>query len=354
MKPLTRAFVPGLMLIFLGSCGSNANSEPTDDSNAPCTEPCDFHETVWVGDILLGDAAQPFLDEFGYEWPFEQVGGLLEADYTIGNAEGPITEISEQYNEDQQFHYNAEPESAGALASVGFDAVGTANNHTLDRGPDGALDTLEHLADAGIEAFGSGRDSNEAGAPRLIETPHGTLGVVAFTEDVAGYGGEDEPGPAILREDSVAAGLERAREAGARWVVAYVHWGENYSGLSRSQLFYSRKLAEAGYDLVIGHHPHVEQGLEFVEGTPVLYSLGNFVFGTPGRFNEDFPGYGLVARTFLGPEGFERIELTCILTDNEVVVFQPELCPEDEAREVIEGLGSDVEWRDGVGVVELR
>jgi poly-gamma-glutamate capsule biosynthesis protein CapA/YwtB (metallophosphatase superfamily) len=278
---------------------------------------------------------------------------LLDGEFVIGNAEGPITEISEQYNEGQQFHYNADPESAGALAAVGFDAIGVANNHTLDRGPEGALDTLEHLEDAGIRPFGAGADASAAEEPLLVETAHGVVAVVAFTEDVLGYGGPEEPGPAILTEDAVERGVERAKEAGADWVVAYVHWGENYSGLSRSQLFFGRRFADAGYDLVIGHHPHVAQELALVEDVPVIYSLGNFVFGTPGRFSEEFPGYGLVARTFLGPAGFERIELTCILTDNDEVVFQPRPCPEERARGVIEGLGGEVEWREGVGVLEL-
>jgi poly-gamma-glutamate capsule biosynthesis protein CapA/YwtB (metallophosphatase superfamily) len=350
---LARAFPIALLTFLAAACGDEGSDPGEAAETQDCAAPCDLYEIVWAGDILLGDAAQPFLDEFGYEWPFEEVEGLLEGDYVIGNAEGPITELTEHYNPDQEFHYNADPQSAEALAGAGFDALGVANNHTLDRGPEGAIDTIEHLEEVGIEAFGAGRDGDEAEAPLLIETPHGLLAVFAFTEDVHGYAGRDEPGPAILDDESIERAVGRAEAEGADWLVAYVHWGENYADLSRFQLAFAPALARAGFDLVVGHHAHVPQTVTTVEGAPVIYSLGNFVFGTPGRFTEEFPGYGLVARTFLGRKGFERLELTCILTDNEEVVFQPQPCPEEEAQEVMEGLGDEVVWLDGVGVVEL-
>lgn len=77
-----------------------------------------------------------------------------------------------------------------------------------------------------------------------------------------------------------------------------------------------RAFAEGGYDLTIGHPPHVQQGMELVDGIPILYSLGNFAFGSKGYFTNEFPGYGCVARTLLEEEGLVEIELTCILTNN--------------------------------------
>src|SRR5829696_2637022 len=256
-----------------------------------CQERSDIYEIVWTGDILLADAAQPYLDEYGYTWPFEHVQPLLEGDFVIGNAEGPITERSQPYFERQRWSYNAEPEAAQALAVS--------------------------------EEWSTGA--------------------------VAGPG---QPGTVPFGGGTIARGKELAEAAGARWTIAYVHWGENYSTVTSKQRRLAASFAQAGYDLVIGHHPHVQQEVELIDGMPVIYSLGNFTFGSEGRFTEEFPGYGLVARTLLGEEGFAGIELACILTDNDFVEYQPQPCDEEQARAVMEGLGPLVVWQDGIGLVE--
>jgi poly-gamma-glutamate capsule biosynthesis protein CapA/YwtB (metallophosphatase superfamily) len=334
------------------ACGDDDDAEPITFG---CLDPCDLFQIVWVGDILLGDAAQPLLDQHGYTWPFEFVRGPTEGDYLVGNAEGPITELTELFHEEAQFDYNAQPESADALGRVGFDALSLANNHAMDRGPEGLADTIGSLDDAGVATFGAGQDLDAALTPLLIQTPHGSVAVLGFEEEHRGAAtaAEGRAGVADLDDENLAEGIRRAREAGAEWVVAFVHWGSNYSNVDSGQRILAPAFATAGYDLVIGHHPHVQQKVDIVDGMPVLYSLGNFVFGTPGRFNNEFPGYGFVARTYLGPDGFEGVELTCILTDNDRVDFQPRPCDEEEAREVSEGLGPLVTWRDGVAVLGL-
>ena len=83
----------------------------------------------------------------------------------------------------------------------------------------------------------------------------------------------------------------------------------------------------------------------------MLWSLGNLTFGTPGRWDEQFPGYGLVASTRFGADGLDRIELRCIVTDNSLVSFQPTPCPADEASEVLGALGDEVDVEGEVGIV---
>jgi poly-gamma-glutamate synthesis protein (capsule biosynthesis protein) len=131
--------------------------------------------------------------------------------------------------------------------------------------------------------------------------------------------------------------------------VAFVHWGENYAGVTDAQREAARRFAEAGYDLVIGHHPHVAQEVEIVDGMPVLYSLGNLAFGTPGRFDRG-EGYGLIARTAFGGDGSIDVRLTCIVTDNEQVSFQPEPCTAAEAEGLFGRLGPHLhmDGRDAV------
>jgi poly-gamma-glutamate capsule biosynthesis protein CapA/YwtB (metallophosphatase superfamily) len=321
-----------------------------------CPAPCELFQVVWVGDILLGDISQRRLDRYGYAWPFEYVRPLLKADFVVGNHEAPITERGEKYFPEANWDYNARPEAADALAEVGFKAIGLSNNHVFDRGPDGLADTLRHLREAGIRPFGAGLDGGEAATPLLISTPHGAIGVLAFGEawQHGAVAGPDQPGTVTFSDERIAGGAQAARAAGARWVVGYVHWGVNYELVARPrQRRLAATFARAGYSLVVGHHPHVLQGVDIVEGMPVVYSMGNFAFGTGGRFTPQAPGYGLVVRSSFGPRGLHGIELSCILTDNDVVRFQPRPCDQEQARAVVRSLGPGVAWQNGTGLVKL-
>ena len=325
----TATVVPAVALALIGCA-------------APSGTPDAGFEIAWGGDVLLGDAAQPALAEHGFAWPFERITALLDADYLVANAEGPITALTDPFFPDQEFSYNADPAAAIALAQAGFDAMSLSNNHALDRGPEGLRDTIEHLNDAGVTPFGAGAES-EATAPHLVETPHGLLAIVGLGERW-NYGAEAtvaEPGTVSITAESVERAHELAVDAGARWTVAYVHWGENYSEITDGQRTAAHLFADAGYDLVIGHHPHVAQEVEIIEGMPVLYSLGNLVFGTPGRFDAG-EGYGLIATTRLSGGGAIETHLSCIVTDNEAVGFQPEPCTGAEAEGLFARLGPAV------------
>jgi poly-gamma-glutamate capsule biosynthesis protein CapA/YwtB (metallophosphatase superfamily) len=240
------------------------------------------------------------------------------------------------------------------LAKAGFDAFSLANNHAWDRGPQGAIDTRTHLEAAGIELFGVGVDQDEAERPLIIDTPYGKVGVVGIESLHTGgeEAGPDQPGTPRLRKSTIERAHQAALDAGARWVVAYTHWGLNYRGVNIQQKWFAHRLVDAGFDLVIGHGPHIQQPVGRIDGVPVLYSLGNFVFNTPGRFQKlDQPPWGLVARTYLGPEGFEGVELSCMFMDNRITNFQVRPCTEQERAESFGGLGPEVEVRGELGVV---
>jgi poly-gamma-glutamate capsule biosynthesis protein CapA/YwtB (metallophosphatase superfamily) len=299
---------------------------------------------VWVGDVLLADAAQPYLNRHGYDWPFRFLRPLMAGDYLVGNAEGPVTRHTQKIHPDRRWSYNADPAAAAALARAGFDAMSLSNNHALDQGPRGLADTIKYLTEAGISSFGAGMNAAAASVPLLIPTPFGTIAVTGIGKrwKHCQIADAESPGTIALSDESIAHQKELADEAGARWVVAFVHWGSTYTPVSNTQRRHAAAFASAGYHLVIGAGSHVAQQVEMIDGMPVLFSLGNFIFGSTGRFTADMPGYGLVARTVFDATGLASIQLTTITTNNHNVAFQPRPSSRKLSRELLTSLGPSV------------
>lgn len=327
----------GCFAVFTLGCGT------VEDSASRCPD-CSPHTLTLTGDILLGDAAQALIDREGYRAPLVHLDGVARADTLIGNAEAPITTLTEPYNPGQRWSYNSHPDGATALAEFGFTAVSLGNNHLLDRGPAGVADTLRHFEAVGVGVFGGGMTRDAAAQPYLVQTEHGVVAVVGFGDAWINSPAatKDSAGVIPFDGESIAAGYRDAVEAGASVVFAYVHWGVNYAEINDAQRRGAALFAAAGYDLVVGHGPHVVQQLEVIEGMPVVYSLGNFVFGTPGRYTEAQPGVGVVLRASVGDGGVQRLELSCLVTDNQRVDYQPEPCLADDVLNMRARLGDAV------------
>lgn len=337
-------FILATLALLVGGCATQAGfaESATTSQSRPFS-------IMWAGDTLLADAAQPLLDARGYDAPFAFLAPLLRADYFIVNLEGPITVRTTSWDPDQRWSYHARPAAAAALADLGVDAVGLANNHALDRGPAGLADTTTLLRQQSVATFGAGANRREAALPLLIDTPFGRVAVVGFGEDDTA--GRRRAGSLVPSYTAVFRGRDLGQMAGAQWFVAFVHWGTNYRGVEAEQRRWAQRFADAGYDLVIGHGPHIAQAIDFVDGMPVFYSLGNFAFGTPGRYSADSPGISLLVTTDLTARGFVRAEIVCLLTDNDVVGFQPRRCPDDAAQTALSALHPDVQIDDGVGIL---
>ena len=196
-----------------------------------------------------------------------------------------------------------------------------------------------------MRPFGAGDDLDQALRALRVETPHGDVAVLAFGQGggVRKNAAAGRPGLAVVTPCAVRAAARDARASGARWLVGFVHWGSNCAAVQHTQRRQAALFAAAGFDLVIGHGSHVAQPIATVAGMPVVYSLGNFVFGTPGRFRAAFPGVGLMATTELGPGGFEALRLRCIRTDNDEVRYQPRPCDAAQAGAALRGLHPDIQ-----------
>jgi poly-gamma-glutamate capsule biosynthesis protein CapA/YwtB (metallophosphatase superfamily) len=310
----------------------------------------------WAGDTFVGDAALPYLQQHGYQWVFDGLRDVLAADVIIINAEAPITDIDEPFTPNKLYSYVSPPAAAQAMADAGVDVLGLANNHALDQGALGLEDTFRHASNAGMVAFGAGRDAREAERPLIIRGQGVNVGVVGLAK---GYGtrltaGVGRAGTVPFSTASINRGYALARAAGADYVVGFVHWGENYRPEPVSdQLRDAAKFAAAGYDLVIGHGPHLTQRIDVVDGMPVLHSLGNFVFGTPGSYTEELPGVGLLVNTGFGPNGLETVQITCLDIDNKRVEYQARPCDGATAQAALGNLGVPVVVTDATATIRL-
>ncbi len=233
----------------------------------------------FAGDVLLAahyEAAMRDSSAATFR-AFPRLGG---ADVTVVNLECPVTQRGTKVS--KPFNFRMQPRYIETLKGGGIDVVSIANNHIFDFGSRGLLDTISYLDSAGVLHVGAGRNFTDAHRP-VVKTIRGRA--VAF---LAYYGGGEAPGagnssPGVARRDltQIAADIRKLRSGSASpYVVVILHWGTELAKTpDRGQVAFAHSLIDAGADAVVGHHPHVLQGIERYRGGVIAYSLGNFVFG---------------------------------------------------------------------------
>ena len=216
-----------------------------------------------VGDVMLGRGVAQSLGDAWDEAFVAVRPWLTGADVALANLESPLTRRQQLAVGND---LRAAPEAVQALEAGGFDAVSVANNHSLDAGVAGLLDTMRALCVAGIVPI---PDSLSAGnlVPDCTQSGQGTFRVLAFDDSVA---------PLDLR---MAEDLVKRASDETQIVLVSVHWGGEYqTAVTQRQEEVATALAGAGATLVVGHGPHILQRMEWIGGTLVAYSLGNFIF----------------------------------------------------------------------------
>ncbi|WP_447040622.1 CapA family protein [Streptomyces sp. DSM 118878] len=198
--------------------------------------------------------------------------GICHFETVTGKPDGPFEDFPD---------FIVPPQITTAIKGAGYDQCSTASNHTLDHGPAGVTRTLDALDKAGLRHTGSARSAAEAGKPLITEVKGVKVAQIAFS---FGFNGREVPKdkPWIVNQitfDAIAAAEKKARSAGAEVVILSIHWGrEHQPEATPSQLGLARRIArETGINLVIGHHAHVVQPMEKVDGTWIAYGLGNQV-----------------------------------------------------------------------------
>ena len=257
-----------------------------------------------VGDLLFDLSPRTLVAKEGGRAPLIKVESVLaDSDITIGNLEGPLSNRGTHVGgKTPNLIFEGDPRSIESLKASGFDLLALANNHVMDHGPDAVEDTLKTLGDAGIASAGAGMNTAQAWKPAIIERKGKKIAFLSFSQIVPGgfLPSDTRAGMANGKDMTRALAAIRAAEQQADYVIVSYHWGVEQSWIANAgQVRDARASIDAGADMVLSHHPHVMQALEFYKGKLIAYSLGNFLF--PYKTVEGRKSFILKAE--LGPGG---------------------------------------------------
>ena len=256
---------------------STDNTDDTSkDSQEETTTPEPTAESVsitvsMVGDCTLGtdvnfdqstsfDAFYQMKNDPGYF--FQNVKDIFTADdLTVANMEGTLTTSNDR--QQKTFAFKGDPSYTEILTQGGVEATNLANNHSHDYGDQSYEDTIQYLEAAGITTFGYDRTA-------VMDVKGIKVGLIGIYELKDGLG----------RQQQVIDTIQAVKDQGAQVIIVSFHWGTEKSNIPDDiQKTLAHLAIDQGADLVVGHHPHVLQGIEKYQGKNIVYSLGNFCFG---------------------------------------------------------------------------
>ena len=231
---------------------------------------------AWMGDVMLADGPGRVIAR-GQD-PFAAMAAdLKQADLRIANLECVIADNGRALR--KPWTFRAHPRTLKVLQRH-VDAVSLANNHSGDYGPQAFAQMLGRLQQAGLPHFGGGDNQRQAHQPLILQRNGLRIALLGYNEMFPREfeAGPRRPGIAWANDEQIVAAIQAARQQ-ADVVIPYVHWGQEHSTTAHArQRALARLMIAAGADAVVGTHPHVRQDTELIDGKPVIYSLGNFVF----------------------------------------------------------------------------
>ena len=203
---------------------------------------------------------------------------LQRAPIVLGNLEGALAQKAQKQN--RNFTYRAKPRVAVSLLRAGINVVTLANNHLVDCGREGVLETLDALAVAGLTPLGAAANESAAHEPVIREAGGLRIGLLGYYWNRRCAATANLPGSAMGVFEELETDIRKLRSQVDRVVVTF-HWGRPYkpepSPRARAK---ARFAIDCGAHAVVGHHPHIIQALEIYRTRPIFYSIGNFAFGS--------------------------------------------------------------------------
>ena len=244
---------------------------------------------VFTGDILLDRGVRRVINHHGVDHLFSDgIDSVFRsAQVVVGNLECPATKIVSPV---QKFYiFRAEPEWLDTLRQHGITHLNLANNHSIDQGREGLLDTRQNIIEAGMTPIGAGKNMQEASEPVLLASePSNVWLVPSLRLALENYAYLTDK-PCVSQEpmDSLLNRVHRLRKADSTAVIIVsLHWGgeRTLKPVPRQRLE-AHQLILAGADALICHHTHTQQTIETFQGKSIWYSIGNFIFDPTKTLN---------------------------------------------------------------------
>lgn len=324
-----------------GEAGSESvqiDGQPSDLEDARA-------EIVIAGDLCFAE------DGFVLDH-FDEVGDLSQcispeildatndADLFFLNHEYAISDGGEPLN-GKYYTFRADPESMDLLKQMGTDLVSLANNHVYDYGEEAMLDTANLLQQADIQYVGGGRNIEEAKRPAFFDISGIRVGFVAASnaEKMRYTPQAEEDSPGVLLAYDTAEFNQMIEDASKEcdFLIVYIHWGdEDTNDFNDLQQEMGREFLDSGADIVVGGHPHVLQGMEYVDGKPIVYSMGDF------WFNDETKYTGLL-KLSIGQDGLKEMSFVPCMQDGYETHYISDSDDQEELYEFLEGLSPNVE-----------
>lgn len=244
-------------------------------------------------------------------------------DLFMVNLEHPITTSSSSIP--KEFNFKMHPKYLRALQHAGITLVNAANNHVADFGLGGLFDTMQYLDSVGIGYVGIGKNLDEARKPFIVELKGWRVGFLGYHGNGRFSATTTRAGVAPRVEQHIIDDVRKLKPR-VDFLVVNFHWGvELAEQPDEDQIRLAHRVVDAGADLIVGHHPHVLQGVERYNGATIVYSLGNFVFGGNSRHTYETAILKVVLST-----GQPRITLVPVVVQE----WQPRVADEQTAKRV--------------------
>ena len=333
-------------------------------------EPANDHGVLVAGgDTVLARWEHDLVGRNGCDWPLAGVESVLaSADAALCNLECCVSlrGTPAEKGEHCPFYYRARPEMLCSLTRAGIDIVTAANNHGGDYGPLSVVDTATWCEKAGLICVGIGNDPAAAQEPRVVRIGPVLVGIAGMDTTMPYFRAqEDHPGTNHVGEDNLDVFREQMRKL-RQWargrcdlLILTIHWGDNW--VRETQPIHremARIAFESGVDLILGHSAHRLQGIEIMDGRPVVYDMGNLLFDCELKAEGQQSG---LFRLHLSRQGVHRIEivpaqaleghtvLARCKAANEILAEMRSLCSALGTNLVID---EDIEGRP-VGVIDI-
>lgn len=236
-----------------------------------------------TGDVMIGRNVNDAMNSRGAVYIWGDLLPILRAtDLNIINLEAALTLRSQTVP--KTFHFKADPQNVSALTDANVYLVNLANNHVLDYGEEGLLETLETLRAAGIRFVGAGKNSSEAVLPAFLNAKGISIGVLGFTDNEPGWkAGPSKPGVNYIdiaqksdREFALSSIGELKKETDV--VIVTIHWGPNLKAAPDPlYISFAQAMIDRGASLIHGHSAHNFQGIEQRRQRLIFYDTGDFV-----------------------------------------------------------------------------